>query len=525
MEESYLTVARTGDLESAQDRFVYRVFEILPGALAWGTFLVAILGSWLLPVWTSFFVIALVIFWLVRTIYLSLHLKAGYQKMREYEKANWKTKLEELRPEEYTLENTNWKDIYHLVVIPAYTESVEILRDTISAIKQSDYDNKKLIVVLGMEERAQESQERAEILKKEFGDTFFRFLVTSHPANIEGELAGKGSNETYATKRAKEEIIDVLSIPYKNIIVSSLDADTVIAEKYFSCLTYHYLTTEDPLHTSFQPIPLFTNNIWQAPAISRIFAFSSTFWHTMNQQRPEKLVTFSSHSMSFQALVGVGFKQVNVVSDDSRIFWQCLLHYEGRYYVQPLSYPLSMDANVGPNLKTTIVNMYKQQRRWAYGAENIPYFFFGLWKGSKVPLRRKIALGWELIEGNWSWSTASILIFALGWLPLFLGGTEFSQTLLSYNLPRFISWILTISMLGLITSIYLSLRLLPTRPASYGRKRMIVFVLQWALLPVSMVFFALPSLEAQTRLMFKKYLGFWTTPKYRDEVTPSEASL
>jgi hypothetical protein len=40
--------------------------------------------------------------------------------------------------------------------------------------------------------------------------------------------------------------------------------------------------------------------------------------------------------------------------------------------------------------------------------------------------------------------------------------------------------------------------------------------LQWILTPINLIFFgSVPALDAQTRLLFKKYMGFWVTPKHR----------
>jgi len=505
----YLKIGRAQDLKNPRERTIFRLFEILPGVLSWGILSLVVFLSWWQPLWVSIFIIAFTIFWFFRTIYFFFYLWSGYQKMKKNEAVDWLGKLNTIPKD--------WRGIYHLIILPMYKEPLEVVRGTFQALENTDFPKDKVMVVLATEERAGESaQEKAKAIKQEFGDKFFRLLITCHPANLPGEIAGHGSNDAWAVKEAKKKIIDVLKIPYGNIIVSSFDVDTCVFPKYFSCLTYYYLTSNKPFRTSFQPIPLYINNIWQASVISRVFSFSSSFWHTMNQGRPEKLVTFSSHSMSFQALVEVGFKQTNVVSDDSRIFWQCFLKYNGDYQVQPLYYPVSMDANVAKSFFRTLVNIYKQQRRWAYGVGDIPYFLFGFYKNKKISFFKKISLGRELIEGHLSWAVTSILIFALGWLPLILGGQEFSQTLISYNLPRAISRIMTLAMLGLIGSAYLSFLLLPPKPLKYGRFKYLVFAFGWLLFPIMMIFFtAFPALDAQTRWILGKYMGFWCTEKVR----------
>jgi len=512
-----LKIGRASDLKNPKDRFLWRTLEIFPGFFSWLTLILAIIFSWKAPFWVAVFMITFTLYWLVRTLYFAFHLRAGFQKMRENEKTDWLKKLEDLKIKNPHLKINSWRDIYHLVVLPVYKESLKILRDTLSSIENSDFPKENIMVVISFEERAKkETQETAKIIEKEYKNKFFKILITWHPANLPGEIPGHGSNDTWATKRAKETLIDPLKIPYQNIIVSFFDADTVVFPKYFSCLTYYYLTSQNPTRSSFQPIPLYINNIWEAPVFSRVLSFSSTFWHTMNQERPEKLITFSSHAMSFKALVEVGFKQPNVVSDDSRIFWQCFFRYNGNYSVVPIHYPLSMDANCGKTFWKTMVNVYKQQKRWAYGVGEIPYAFFGFLKDKKIPLKKKITLGLELLEGHWTWAVAPILIFILGWLPLILGESEFSQTLISYNLPRVTSYILTIAMLGLIFSCYLSILLLPPRPPDYGKFKYIIYIFGWLLFPIMMIAFsALPALDAQTRWMLGKYMGFWPTEKVR----------
>ena len=506
----YQKVGRAADLKNPKERRIFRALEIFPGACSWLTLILVILLSWLKPVWMAIFIICFVIYWLFRTVYFSFHLSTCYKRLREHEKIDWLKKLNQLPA-------ADWSDIYHLIILPMYQEPLSIIRETFQSLLKSDYPQDKMLVVLTGEERGgDEVKKTAQAIEKEFKNKFFKLLITFHPANLPGEIAGKGSNEAWGSRKAKTLVIDPQKIPYENIIVSSFDADTCVFPKYFSCLTYHYLTVESPLRTSFQPVPLYINNIWQAPPISRIFAFSASFWQMMCQERPEKMITFSSHSMSFQALVDVDFRQVNVVSDDSRIFWQSFFKYDGDYKVIPLYYPISMDANVAPSFFKTMKNVYKQQRRWAYGMGEIPYYVFGFWKNKKIPLSKKISLGGTVFEGHWSWATNSIIIFLLGWLPLILGGEAFSQTLLSYNLPFFTSRALTLAMLGLVGSAYFSIMLLPPKPPVYGKKKYLFFGLEWFLLPIIMIFFtALPALDAQTRWLLGKYMGFWHTKKIR----------
>ncbi len=487
-------------------KVIYRCLEILPAFLSWGTLFLVFILSWLAPVTMAVFIIIFACFWLFRVLYLSFHQVAGYKTMKKNLSVDWLEKVKKL---------SNWQNIYHLIILPTYKEDAGIVRSSIRSLLDSAYPKNKMIVVLGIEERAGDPAEKmARAIQKEFSGKFFKFLTACHPKNIPGEVIGKGANFAWAFKKAKEAI-DESSISYENIIVSSFDIDTRPYPQYFAVLTWHYLTSDNPWKSSYQPIPIYNNNIWQVPAFSRVIATSNTFWQMMQQERPEQLVSYSSHSIPFKVLLEVNYPS-DVVSDDSRIFWKAYFSYKGDYKVIPLYYPVSMDAVLAKNLLRTIINQYKQQRRWAWGCENIPYVVYSFLKNKRIPLKEKIRHTFIILDGFWSWAVAALLIFFLGWLPLMVGGEEFKITLLSYNLPKTTSVIMTVAMVGMLVSAIISMLLLPPRPKNLGKWKNFSMIFQWLLLPVTLIVFgSFPALEAQARLALGKYLGFWVTEKVR----------
>ena len=529
--KDYLNIAHAEDLKNSKEKFFYRLLEIFPGILSWGTITTTFILSFFKPVVVAIFIILFDFYWLLRIGYLSFHQIASFFQMKKNLQINWFEKLKNFAPvversslrghpeaNSVLLRGGDWEKIYHLIILPIYKEGKEIIEESLEALILTEYPKEKMIICLATEERAGEViQKFAKEIKAKFSKIFFQFITTIHPKDLEGEIAGRGSNTAWAINEIKEKIIKPLRIPASNIIVSIFDADTKPYPQYFSLLTFHYLAAKKP-RFSYQPIPVYNNNVWSAPAFSRVVATSGTFWQMMQQERPEAIVTYSSHSIPFQVLEKVNYPK-NVISDDSRIFWKSYLFYDGNYKVFPLHYPVSMDAVLAKNLFGTIINQYKQQRRWAWGCSDIPYLLFGFFKNKKISLLEKLRQSFNVIEGFWSWATASLLIFFLGWLPLILGGERFNISLLAYNLPRLTRNLMTLAMIGMIISAILSFLILPARPKNLSKFKNLSMAFQWLLLPLTLIFFgAIPALDAQTRLIFGKYLDFWSTEKFRYEI-------
>lgn len=511
----YLKISKATDLTGA-DRRLYRFLEMVPGILAWGTIIGLIILSATAPVGTAVFVILFDVYWLLLVVFLGTHLLISYRLIKKRLHVDWKTKCQEVGSNSQL--GFGWEDIWQIIILPTYNESLEVIRPSLDALLASGYPPEKMIVVLATEERAgPDGAMRGERIKEEYSNKFGRFLVTIHPDGIEGELKGKGANQAWAAKELKRLIIDPEGFDYKKILLSVFDIDTVVQPGYFHCFAYTFLTVDKPYRKSYQPVPVYHNNIWDAPFFARVAAFSNTFWQMMQQIKPEKLATYSSHSMTWQALVDIGFWSTNMVSEDSRIFWHCFCYYKGDYQVEPLYFPVSMDICRDRNHWLTAGSLYRQQRRWGWGAENIPYLIFNTIKQWKVIPKKSVYINHIAVQiyGFHSWATNALITSLIGWLPLILGGTAFNATVLSSNLPDVTRWLMTFAMVGMILSAVISVLVLP-RSDRATFKQYVIIMLQWICLPVVIVLFgAFPGIEAQTRLLLGKYMGFWVTPKHR----------
>ena len=553
------------------ERRIQRFLEVIPGILTWGTLIGMFVLSFYVPLWVAVFVIVFDLYWIFRTIFITYYSLQGFFKLKEGTKINWwercqniekpadfkkniSLKIEQLRvslsgdkllkwkekriikkeikrqkkylEEVSWIEKTfsdskekilDWREIVHVVMFPTAGEDASIIEPSIQSIADANFPNKQFIILLATEEREPEEMrlKKVNYLQNKFAGVFRDFIVTTHKVK-DDEMRAKGSNATYAAR----ELVNYLNernIDFKKVIFSNFDCDSVAHPEYFSALTYEYITDPKRLQRSYQPLPMYHNNIWDTNAFVRVIVTGSSFWHIFQSTRPEGMVTFSSHSEPFDTLVKVNFWPINMISEDSIIYWKCYTYYNGDYKVKPIYLPVSLDAVLAENYWKTIVNQYKQKRRWAYGIENFPVIMRAIWPNGKIQIRKKLFVAFEMLEGHHSWATAPFILAVLGWLPLFIGGEEFNRSVLAHNLPSITRMLMNIAMFGLIFSVTLSFTLMPPRPKKYSKWRNIYLVLQWILVPISAPFLgAMPAIDSQTRILFGKYFGdFWVTEKVR----------
>ncbi len=510
--------------------------------VSWGIVLGTIALSILQPLAAIALIIAFDLHWLLRMMHMNFFLALSYLKLWIEKETDWLERCRQLKtPHPATADldfrqRLSWRwhkkalerlqrsgaprigfdEIYHAVLIPVARETRNVVEPGIRSVWESEFPAAQILIVLSVEESAGEAVKRdARALQEQYRSGLLDFLVTIHPGDIPGEKRVKGANATWAA-RCAGRFLRERSIDFDNVVASCFDADTVVSPEYFSCLSYHFLVSPNRLRASFQPIPVYNNNIWEAPAFARLLAAASTFFRLVEATNYDSSPTFSSHSISLRALIDIGYWPVDLVSDDSAVYWRAFLHFNAEYDVVPIYTTLSMDATQGQTWLRTVANVYRQRRRWAQGAELIPLVMKGFLENHRIPLRAKIKFSFRLWEHNVTLHLWPYLLTVAGWLPAFVAKLRYANSVASYNGPRITGTILGLSSFGFLIFVLIGQFLLPRDKARGGFLRRLPHALQWLLVPlVTLVFNTIPALDAHTRLMIGRRLEYWVTAKNR----------
>lgn len=534
-----------------------RLLESLPGILSWG-FLISIgfLSVYAVEV-VAYIVVGFAFLWLIKIFGYSRRLVIGYRLMRNLQSFSWNERLKDLydvpgaiaRVEKRLASNkvqdrAAWsrylfvlkrafrnndvldpEEVLHAVIIPTLNEEKSITKATIEAVAANDYDNKKILLVIAYEERGpDEVEQSSKELAKEFEGVFRGCWAIKHPRDIPGELKAKAGNATYAARKVTNYIKKHKIDPAK-VIVTTLDADNRPAPTYFAYLTYIYCVSRDRVKKSYQPMAMFFNNIWDAPAITRVIATNNSFWLLMEAMRPQRLRNFSAHAQSLQALIDTDYWNVQSVVEDGHQYWRTYFRYDGNYSVVPLYVAIYQDAVNTGNWRKTILEQFKQLRRWAYGASDTPFVIVKMYRDRAIPWRKKAVQLFRQIEGYFSWAVAPLILAFGAFAPILLSPNA-DQSIIAQQLPTLLQRVNTVALVGLIGPIIASMLSMPPKPDHVPWTRRIGMFFQWVLVPVSLICFgSVAALNAQTRLMFARYLETFDATVKSRSASPTSADF
>ncbi len=529
---------RNQDLEIPQGKRkpLYRFLEILPGAISYGAIILLFLLSWFDPVIGSIYLFALIAATLVKAIAVAYRTIQGYEVIKRAGRVDWHKRLQDLETPHASFErlhgegNTSYhftrhvenlkmmaameseypkpSEVYHVVIMTAYDEGIDVLGPSIEAVKNTDFPNDRIIFALAYEERGGEKMAAtAEELHTKYEGVFKEFLLVKHPNNLPGEIIGKGPNLTYAGFAVKD-YVKTQHIPVENIIVTSLDSDNRMAPKYLDSVAYEFIVHPNRQRLSYQPVSLFMNNIWDAPAPSRVIATSNSFFNVISTMRPHALRNFASHSQPLQALEAMDFWSKRTIVEDGHQYWRSLFFFHGDYTVLPIRIPIYQDAVIDETFWKTIKAQFVQVRRWYYGASDVAYVGTRLFTRKEnriMPFWQLFPKFWRLLDGHITLAILAPIVAFGGWVPMIMNLS--SHEMVAYNIPSIVGIVETFASIGLIVSILVSFKILPKRPAKYRKGKNLLMIVQWVLMPITSILYqSVAAFYSQTRLMLGRYM-------------------
>jgi hypothetical protein len=547
---------------AAKRKLSHRVLEIIPGLVTWMVILAMVPLAIRWPVVLGIFVLCFDFYWLYRAAVLAVSVAISFRRIRGVVAVDWRQRafsladpqgrldelteliervrlrkaeldaagdklaarggrleirrlLDELRNLErlVALEEPipDPRELWHVALIPTYTEPYEKLYQTVKALADSDYPRDMLMVAIITRETDLQGRENVARLRTVFGGQFRHFFHILDPLEP-GVVVGKSSAMAYGGRWLYRELT-ALGFDPKKVVVTDLDSDYRVHRQYFGYLTYKFVTDRDRYRRLYQPVPMFHNNLWQCPLPVRLIAVGSTHVQMWHHLTPERLVSFSSYSVSLQTVHDVNYWATDAIPEDSRFYWKSFFRYSGQFRAEPLFIPVYGDAVRARSYPRSLMQQYTQIRRWAWGVTDIPFFIDNALMHTEIPLRQRVARLFDLWLEHINWAVAPFILIFGAVLPVALNQT-FALTLFGQQLPIYAAWILTGAVASLLVLIFIEDQLAPPRPPEWGIVMRVVSWVQWICLPVvGVIFTNLPALDAQTRLLTGRYLEYRVTEK------------
>lgn len=486
------------------DREVHRFLEILPGTFSWFLILFPVWGAFWIPHYVAYYIILFDVLWFYKSGSLAVTSVMSHLKLNAAKKYDWLMDAKRL---------PDFNRVHHLILIPTYKEPLHTIERGLDSVVAQDLPKEMISVCMAFEEREdKEAKQKAVAIELKYKGKFENLFITFHP-DLPGEVKGKSSNQAYGAKYAKKMLVDKQKRDLDFITVTSKDADGILHEKYLSCLTYKFLVSDMKYLRFWQPVVLFYNNIWKIPAPIRVMSSLSSVYQTGINVRSDKLVNYSMYSSSLKLIDEVGYWDVDVIPEDYRIFFKCFFAKHGKVEVDPVFLPIFADAAQSTSYWKSLVNLYEQEKRWAWGVSDDAYFIKNWLTKTNTPFWQRTMRVLKVLEDHFLWP--------VNWFAITLGATipvvlnpKFAQTVMGQNLPRISFGILSLCWIFLAVILIIDFRQRPKRTGAVGLFKKLVTPIEFVLMPVvTFIFTALPGIDAHTRLMLGKYLEYRVTEK------------
>lgn len=515
------------------NRFIQRLFEIIPGILIWVLIFSPIWGGLSFPYFLINLLVVLSVYWVYRSLVLTTGILVGYYMYNRALQTNWLEeclKLDRTQMPDQELLPVDSLLPKHLIVIPNYGEDYAIIKRSINALINQNYPIDRLYVAVSIEERKAEKDpeyaKRGEDLQRDFGDILGdRLFCFTHPKDLPGEAPGAASNRTWGTKCAVEEL-EKRGEKLSEFLVTAPDGDLVFHKEFLAACSYKWITSVKRNNKFYQTaVYTFNNNYWEVPILVRILMINITLPVLASSVfEKQKRETWSCFTLNLQLMKDVNYwdTSISVGADDTTFYWRPYFHLHGDWTCEVFFIGLSADAVYHQNYFQNHIDQYKQYLRWGWGVITVPLALPQLFKDTRIPLLERVLKIYHLFEVFVLWKVLAFLI-TFG-VPLVIAvNTEIKNEVISITVPQTISTLLTLALVLLLPNTFVKLQIVPPKPKKMNTFKFILLViLEVPLTVISLLTLGyFPFIEATTRMMLqggRNRKVTWAEKKLEDKV-------
>ncbi len=506
-----------------------RVLDGIPGFIAWFALLVSIASAVAFPLTLMLTAAAVASYSAFRFFLAGIANGVGIRRIKDWEAIDWQQKYQQ----DKTATSLAWDSVHHLVVIPNYKESMKILCRTLDQLSIQDNARSQISILLAMEAAEPGSLEKAQSLHRQYEGHFANIYFTIHPRGLLGEMQCKSANLSWAVNRFFENVIDEGSLNIDDVVITTMDADTLWHKNHFAALTYHFAISQDRHYTFWQAPIRYHGNIWQVNPLMRIVNTYATAFELAYLTAPWWMaMPMSSYSLSLRLLEQSGNWDTDVIADEWHMMIKAYFASGGEVTVQDIYLPFLANSTTGSNIFQSIKNRYSQTLRHAWGSKEVGYMLAKLIENPQMfslnSLKLLLRLAHDILLAGAGWVILTVgsqlpVVFHPDIAPVQIEGLMAAGDKLAYAVEGFLNsnpaWMM-LAISGLVMVIlvivfqvqdYL-IRPPRIKPYTLGESLLELLSIPFMLI-LTLLVVALPTLVAQTRLLLGIPLQFIVTDK------------
>ncbi len=355
---------------SSSRRLIHAVNGV-PGALAWLAVCAAVWGTLSARTALLWGTALLSAYLALRFVLAALAWGCGLRLIRQWERCDWRAEYDRRRAHTRSMA---WQEVHHLVILPSVNESETLLSCSLDRLAAWPDAARAMTVVLAMEGTDPVAADRAARLQQRYAACFSHVLATHHPANLPGEVRSKSANLAWATRHARDVLVNQEGYSPTQIVVTVMDADTLWHPAYFDCLTTLF-STEDERYTTFWQAPIrYQGNVWMAHWLMRPLHAQASAWELAYLAAPWwQALPMSSYSLSLRLLDSSGGWATDAVADEWHMYIRSFSAQRGHLRLQPIFLPFLAHIVSANTVLQTLLARCRQTIRHAWGAEEISH--------------------------------------------------------------------------------------------------------------------------------------------------------